>query len=463
MPVRIKITLLFTFVVFVILTLVCSGIYFFSYQDRIDRIKTRLTNRAITTARLLSQHEIIDHSLVRRIDSLTTLSLINKTVQVYDSQNNRIYTYSDLAGDTIHVDAKILEKARAEGQYYFSVNEKEAVVYYYAAASPGMVVVSAAQDEEGKKGLQSLFHILLASFLVGNIFVLASGYFFSGGLLQPIKKMTQEVEVISAHNLSRRIHLGNTKDEWYQLAHTLNNLLNRLQESFELQRRFISNASHELSTPLTAISSQIEVSLQRERSAEDYKKVMQSIHQDVLHMNKLTQALLEFAKASGNPGGLDFDLIRLDEIILNMPAEVARIDASYSAKIQFSALPDNEEKLLVFGNEPLLSSAIKNIVLNACKYSNDHTAMVQLQPQGPDWIISVRDNGAGIPKEEIDKIFQPFYRSQVKQAVKGFGLGLSLADKIIKIHKGTIEVQSNANEGSLFVIKLPAAHSLHRS
>src|SRR6476661_4209083 len=143
MPVRIRITLLFAFVVFIILMLVCSGIYFFSYEARIDRTKTRLINRAITMARLLSQREVFDHDLVKRIDSLTTLSLVNKTVQAYDAQNNRIYTYSDVAADTIHVAPTILEKARAKGKHHFAEGEREAVAYYYNPGGTGLVVIAA--------------------------------------------------------------------------------------------------------------------------------------------------------------------------------------------------------------------------------------------------------------------------------------------------------------------------------
>lgn len=457
MPVRIRITVLFALLVFIILFLVCSGVYYFSQQARISDIRNRLTNRAITTARLLNDQDVFNYDEIRRIDSLTALSLKNKTIQVYDEQDNRVYEYSEVPGDTLRVTPDVLQKARSKGNYSFSIGPKDAVAYHFTAGNPKIVVIAAAEDTEGKASLESLFHILLTGFFIGNLFVLVSGYFFSAGLLRPIKKITSDIEEISAQNLTRRISTGKAKDEWYRLAHTLNNLLNRLQDSFELQRRFISNASHELSTPLTAISSQIEVSLQRQRGAEDYRKVMHSVHEDVLHMTKLTQTLLEFAKASGNPGGLDFNLLRLDEIILRLPAEVAKFDATYLVKIGFAQLPDDEERLLVFGNETLLLSAIKNIVLNACKYSGDHTARVQLKPLDHHWMISIEDNGAGIPEAELDKIFQPFYRSDANRTAKGFGLGLSMANRIVKIHKGSISVQSVPGTGSLFTIQLPAA------
>lgn len=460
MPVRVRITLIFSLLVFIILAIVCSGIYYFSYQTRINNIKSRLVNRAITTARLLSQREIFDRELIKRIDSSTTLSYKNKTVQAYNYQNKRIYLYSDNPSDTLRIDLKKLDNARVSGSVYYTEGIKEVIAYHYTDNNSRLVMVVAGEDVEGRENLKNLSEILLISFLVGNIFVLISGYFFSKGLLLPIKNISKDVAEISAQNLARRIEPGKSKDEWYQLSVTLNDLLNRLQESFNMQRRFISNASHELSTPLTAISSQLEVSLQRERSAEEYKKVLLSIGQDVHHLTKLTQTLLEFAKASGNSGGLEIDLVRIDEIILNLPAAVAKINSAYTVKIEFDNLPEEEESLLVFGNEPLLFTAINNIVVNACKYSEDHTADVKLRVLENTISIVVKDDGKGIESSEIEKIFQPFYRTDESRREQGFGLGLSLANRIIKIHKGNIEVTSEINKGATFDITLPSAKSL---
>lgn len=460
MPVRFRITLLFSILVFIILSIVCSGIYYFSYKARINTIKTRLTNRAITTARLLSQQEIFDRSLVERIDSSTTIALKHKSVQAFDYQNRRIYRYSDVPNDTLQIDEEKLEAARLKGNVFFSDGDKDAVGYYYDKSSPRILIFVAGKDEEGKVYLKSLFRILVVSFLIGNIFVLISGYFFSGGLLLPIAKISRDVADISAQNLTRRIATGKTKDEWFQLSGTLNELLNRLQESFDLQRRFISNASHELSTPLTSISSQIEVSLQRKREAHEYEKVMGSIYQDVKHMSKLTQTLLEFAKASGDKGGLEIQLIRIDEVILNIPSEMVKVNPDYSVEIDFDELPEDDEGLLVFGNETLLATALKNIVTNACKYSDDHRAKVILRVRNKGIFISVIDQGKGIPEKKLKTIFQPFYRVEDNLLNEGFGLGLSLAERIIKIHKGRIEVKSEVGFGTTFDISLPGAKSL---
>lgn len=458
MTIRLRITLLFVGLVVIILGVVSGGIYYFSYIARVDNMKTRLTNRAITTAKMLGSSEIFDQKMVQQIDSFTTITLKNKTVQAYNEKNNKFYDYSDKVGDTLPVDAAILNEARAKGTRYLQMGKKEVVVYYEVNCM--IIVVSAGEDVDGKQSLQALIRILLFSFLIGTAVVLMTGYFFASLLMKPIRKITADVEDISAQNLARRLKTGDSDDEWYKLSSTLNSLLNRLQESFELQRRFISNASHELSTPLTSISSQLEVTFQRERDTDYYKQVMLSIYKDVRHMSQLTRTLLQFAMASGNAGGLDINLIRIDEIILRIPAEMVKINAQYAVTLQFERLPENEESLLVFGNEALLFTAIKNIVMNACKYSQNHKATVLLAIQEKRMTVRISDQGRGIPENQLKTIFQPFYRVKENIAGEGFGLGLSLADRIIKLHKGSISVVSKVNIGTIFTINLPAAKAL---
>ncbi len=460
MPVRIRITLLFTLLVFVILGLVCVSAYYFFDSSRINTIKTRLTNRAITVGRLLNRSDVFSNQLVQRIDSATSMAYINKVIQAYDYKNNKIYEYTSVPGDSLHVDAELLDNARIKGSLYFTTGEKEAVAYHYKDSKSRMVLVASAEDVEGRQNLYHLLKILLLTFSGGVAIAFLGGYFFSKGLLKPIKDIADEVNDISAQNFSSRIHTGQVRDEWYYLSDTLNALLNRLQQSFDLQKRFIAHASHELSTPLTSISSQIEVSLQRERAAEEYRQVMKSIHQDVVHMSKLTQTLLEFAKASGSPGGLEITLVRIDEVLFRLPSEVSKTNKAYSVSFEFDELPEEQDKLLVFGNEELLFTAIKNIVINGCKYSENQQAVVKLSIQNEEIIITVQDKGIGIPEAELAHIFQPFYRVNDDRIKEGFGLGLSLASRIIKLHNGKIKVSSKLGDGSLFTIRLPIAEGL---
>jgi signal transduction histidine kinase len=447
--------------VFIILGIVCVSIFYFSQQSRAETIKTRLANRSITTARLLSTSGLFDRELVKTIDSLTRLTLKDKSVQAYNQTDKRIYNYSDEAGDTIDVTPEILHKARATSSgYYFMKDDKDVVAYYYTETSPSMVVVSAAKDELGNENLDQLRTILIFSFLLGIIIASAGGYFFSNRLMSPIKRIANEVAEISAQNLARRIPTGKARDEWHEMTVTLNQLLDRLQESFELQRRFISNASHELSTPLTAISSQLEIALQRKRTPEEFERIIADVRQDVYRMNKLTQTLLEFAKAAGNKGGLNINLVRIDEILLEIPGILQKQNSIYEVFLQFDQLPDDENELLIFGNPDLLSSAVTNIVSNACKYSSDNKAIVSFSIREKDFFIDVSNQGEGVPPEEQEKIFEPFYRLANSSATAGFGLGLSLAQRIIKLHNGHVMVKSERGKGSNFTLIFPSARKV---
>jgi two-component system sensor histidine kinase ArlS len=464
MAVRTRITLLFTLLVVGILTLVCASVYYFSYSNRIQDIQTRLINRAITTGRLLGQGGVFDRALIRKIDASTSVSMKDKVVQAYDNDDKCIYWDSDDPADTLSVERSVLDKARkGKARIYFTQAKKDAIAFYYTDENARFVIIAAAYDEAGNEKLRHLRLVLSLSFIGGILISIIGGYFFSIKLLHPLRRIADEVNEISARNLARRIRsaAGDPKDEWYYLSDTLNQLLNRLQESFEIQGRFIANASHELSNPLTSISSQLEVALQRVRTVEEYRQVIQSVYQDARQMSRLTQILLEFARASGTAAGLEIDLIRIDEILLRLPSEITKVNPLFTVILDFEQLPEAEEALLIFGNEELLFTAIRNIVSNACKYSEDHQAIVRLSVGPKEISIAVRDKGRGIASEDLEKIFQPFYRSDDGMAIPGFGLGLSLARRILHLHKGTIVVDSVVGKGSLFSIALPIAAFTH--
>ena len=310
------------------------------------------------------------------------------------------------------------------------------------------------------KALSQLKIILLLIFICGNAIVIVLGYFFTKKLLQPIRKIANAITDINVLSLENRIESENVHGDWNYLTDTLNELLNRLQKSFELQRRFISSASHELSTPLTSISSQLEVSLQKNRKEEEYREVMQSVLQDVRHLSKLTQTLLTFATASGVAGGLQIEPVRIDEILMQLPGEISKTNTGFSVKLEFDQLPENADSLLVFCNDDLLFTAIKNVVSNACKYSTDGVARIKLSVELKEIIIAVEGNGKGIPDNELAHIFQPFYRAEDSGTIGGFGVGLPLVDRIIKLHKGEIKIHSIVGKETTFNIHLPIAESI---
>jgi len=461
MKIKYRITLLFTVVVTAILLLLCISVYYFSNLNREIEFRERIKNRAITTVSLLIKVAGINKDILRRIDETTLVSLEQKSFVVYDYNDKEVYSYTDEGATPVKVTTAILERTKMKGEYYFIRKSRDVVAIRYEDNGNQYIVVGAAYDKDGFQKLSELKFILIFSFITGVLITFLSGLFFSKRLVVPIQKITSEVKEISSQNLSRRIDIREPKDELYQLSSTFNELLNRLQESFEIQRRFIANASHELSTPLTSVSSQLEITLQNERSADEYRSVIYSVYDDVKSLTQLTRSLLEIAKASGTSDGIELSLVRIDELLMRLPAELRKADSKYLIELHFETFPDNEDKLLVFGNTDLLYSAIKNIVVNACKYSENHTANVSLFFSDNELQIVVSDEGPGIKEDEITLVFQPFYRGEEVTVKQGFGLGLPLASRIIKLHKGTITVNTVKGKGSAFTITIPIARSFH--
>lgn len=457
MSVRLKITLLFLGLVFCILGLVCTSIYIFSSASRGRYIESRLKNVAITTGNFLSRDEIFSYDIIRKIDSLTAKAFTRKIVLAYNQFNKKIYSFYDNDDDTLILNSAVLSKARSKEKIYTRIDKRDVVFYHYMKGNDDFIIVVGGYDEFGHQNLKNLSIILLLSFIPGILIAVLVGYIFSKILLKPLERIADQANEISAANLIKRLDTGSVRDEWNYLTETLNNLLNRLEESFKLQGQFISNASHELFTPLTSISSQLEISLQRERTPEEYRKIMYSVYDDIQHISKLTGTLLEIAKASGSKSGIEIKRVRIDEVILLIISKISKEDKDYKVLVDFSKLPANEESLVVLGNEELLLAAISNIVVNGCKYSSNQQATISLYSNAKNIIISIQNTGTGIPQNELENIFQPFYRIDENYTNIGFGLGLSLAKKIIQLHDGKITVISKKDEETVFLIYLVPA------
>lgn len=453
---RHKITLLFTLLVTAILLGVSISVYYFSALERQGIYKKRLTSRALNYAQIFSYFSDSSNSVLNRINTSSMDLIARKSVEIYSTSGEKKYTYAMQKDDTIGIDTKVIDETIANNQYYYKTKEREALAIYYAEEGyGGVIVIVAGYDIDGWTQLKKLKRIFIFAVLFAVIVILIAGHVFSKQLLKPVAQIIREVNDISSHNLSHRIQTGETQDELNQLANTFNELLDRLQESFTSQRRFISNASHELSTPLTSISSQLQVALQRNRTTEEYRQVMQSVQEDVMQMRELTKSLLEIAK-TGSQGSIELNEIRIDEILFRVMADMKKVNSEYQIELDFIDSDENEDYgFLVFGNADLLYIAVKNLVENGCKYSDDHVARVDLLLRNGSTIVEVKSIGEPIAEDEMERIFQPFYRSSNSAGKSGFGLGLALAKRIVGLHKGTLEVKSDVKSETSFIITLP--------
>lgn len=459
MQIKYRITFVYTIIVAIVLLLLCTAIYLFSQRDRENQFKDRLVGHANSIALLIKTKEF-DPQLVKQVNMASPSSLYQKSIYVFDESTtdtvNETFSYNDKGAEELDVTKEMLDNADPGTPRYFEIGDRNVAVVKHQDKKDVYTVIVAAYDKDSSAWLSKLRIILLACFLfsIGTTFV--SGYIFSLSLVKSISKFTQKIKHISSEKFSMRLETGSGKDELQKLAITINDLLDRLQSSFNTQRRFIDNASHELSTPLASISSQLDVTLQRDRSSEEYKRAFISLNDDVKHLSLLVRSLLEMAKVSGSAGGTELASVRIDELLLRLPPEMKKISPFYDVNIEFGEFPDDENALVMFGNEHLLYSAIKNIVHNACKFAEDKRAQVKLNFTNKNILISIHDNGPGIEPEEIQNIFQPFYRSRKhNNYVAGSGLGLSLANRIIKLHKGDMEIRSELGKGTTFIIMLP--------
>jgi len=453
---RHKITLLFSLLVTAILLVVSLSVYYISALDRQEIFTKRLMSRANNNAQIFSYVNDTSWIFLDRINTSTLETLPQKSVEIYDLNGNVVYKYYSNGAVTPGVTSEVIDAAVTSGRHYYKSGRREALAVPYGEGDDRIVVVIAAYDADGWNQLGRLEQIFFFSLLIGTAISFVAGHLFSKQLLKPVAEMIREVNEISSHNLSTRLKTGKTQDELNQLASTFNDLLDRLQEYFTAQRRFISNASHELSTPLTSISSQLEVTLQRDRSTEEYRQVMQSVQEDVVQMRQLTKSLLEIAK-TGSEGSIELNKIRIDEVLFKVMGDIKKTNPAYQVELSFSDSAEVEDSFLVFGNSDLLYIAVKNIVENGCKYSPDHTSRINLWFENGSTNIEVKSNGKPIRQEEVEKIFQPFYRSANATGTHGFGLGLALAQRIVGLHKGFITVQSEEGMETAFTVTVPTA------
>ena len=456
MKIKFKIALIFTVLVTLIILMLGIGVYYFSSLNRQDQFTQRLRNRALTNARLLIELEEMNKPLLKKIDSLTMNLLFEERIMIYDAKNNLVYVNRSEITQPAAPDTVLLNKIKQEKEYHFTENEYDGVGTMYNVKGNDYLIVATAFDRVGLATLSQLQKILMISGLVGVLITLIIGYLFSINLLRPLNRINAEMKEISFQNISRRIATNKTKDELNELAKTFNSLLERLEGSFNNQKSFISNASHELSTPLAAISSQLEVALMQNRNEQEYKNILASVQEDVVRLNNLVRKLLELAKA-GSGKGITLEPIRVDEILLSAVEEVTKLHQSYQVFFSFDQIPDDDSSCYVYGNEELLYIAIKNIIENACKYSPSHNAWVNFAIQSDKKVIRIKDEGIGMTKEEMNKVFEPFFRSEKAGIISdGLGLGLSMSSGIIRLHKGDISIESEPDKGSVFTIVLPS-------
>lgn len=295
--------------------------------------------------------------------------------------------------------------------------------------------------------LENLLYILSFILPIILIFAVIGGNFIIYKSFLPIENILDELKQINANDLSARLKTTNTKDEIYQLINEVNNLLSRLENSFERISQFSSDASHELKTPLTIIKGEIEVALRKERSVNEYKEALTTSLNEICVIEQTINDLLFLAK---NEKDLIID--KQEEFYLDELTDESINELKNFAKLhKVEVTLEVKDSLELLGFPNLLKIAIKNALKNAIQFSNENSKVIIKIFKKDDFLnISIQDFGIGIAKEEQNKIFEKFYRTDKSRNKNsgGTGLGMSILKKIIDIHKAEINIKSIENQGT---------------
>ncbi|PSL48245.1 signal transduction histidine kinase [Chitinophaga niastensis] len=453
MKIRNRLTLLFTGVIAALLVLFALVVYFSFSHDREEEYYKNLRQQAITKANLLLDAKVTP-AVLQLIYKNASGSRSQEEVAIYDTAFHLLY-HDAVEIDKVKETKAMIRDITDHKEIEFHQAGLQVVGFLYSHNGNDYIITAAAEDEYGLARLKNLTWTLFITFFAAVIVGLLAAQFFSHQALKPVSAMVDKVEVITATNLDLRLDEGNGKDEIAELAVTFNLMLDRLEQSFDAQKHFVSNISHELRTPLTAMMAELEITASRERPAAEYRASMYHAIADAQQLVKLSNSLLDLAKASYDPAEITFKEIRLDEVLMDARRDILQAHPDYTIKVVFEEDEDDDDVVSVTGNEYLLKVAFTNLLENGCKFSSPPEVTVTVTWFKAYTILRFTDEGIGVSRDDLPHIFTPFYRGANHRFVDGNGIGLSLSQKIIRLHKGNISVVSRPGSGTVFTVELP--------
>ncbi|MVM37836.1 HAMP domain-containing protein [Spirosoma sp. HMF3257] len=452
MSLRNRLTLLFTAIVSVLLALFCLILYLVASQYVSNEFQTRLQAEALTAGHLLVGREPVGPTLFKLMDKNQLTVLPQEEIIIYNAENRLIY---ESGTDYLTVTPAILAHVRQSQIVHWREKNRDIVGIYFTENQTPSVIFASAVDTFGGRTIQNLAYILAIGWFLMTALMMVAGRFYAGRTLRPISQINRRMDEITASNLSLRLPEGTSGDELTQLAQRFNRMLTRLEEAFSLQRSFVSHASHELRTPLTAITGQLEVSLLAEDEPDELRATLHSVLDDVRGLNRMVNGLLALAKANMDESSVPMGRVQLDSLLDQVRLDFQRLQPNYTIHVHIvpSDAPDTHWQLT--GSEPLLRTAFFNLIDNGGKFSPDHTVSVTLSTKGKLVQLSVHNAGSIIPDDQLTAIFVPFQRGRNASGQPGYGIGLPLAERIIRLHQGRIQVESSVTSGTTFMVTLP--------
>jgi signal transduction histidine kinase len=421
-------------------------IYVFESNYRKQSFQERLKQRVVITEKIFLEKESFSPIDLEKITNQFLHTLPEETEEVIQIKKNfePVFKYKypkKVKSDLSKNNTLEFEYSEIQGESgIFNVKGKE------------YLIIVTAVDHVGLKNLSFLKNIIIILVLLGIPLISIGSFIIARRALLPISKKIDKANTITATNLHQRLNVHNPNDELGNMAIAFNKLLDRLEESFEAQKAFIRNASHEIRNPLTAIMGEAEVINSRVRTTEEYQKSLTTILSEAETLNLTVNNLLQLSKVNANEESINYHTLQFNDFLI----EIKESFDFLNPKNQVSLSVENDSKeFSISGNKNLLKTAILNLFDNACKFSSNNKVEVSLKKDKNWLILSVKDLGIGIENNEVKKIITPFYRGNNVINIKGSGIGLSLTSRIINLHEGVLEINSEIGIGTEVQVILP--------
>lgn len=442
LSIKLKITLWYTAFMALLIILTLIVLFSISSVQVLSDARARLRN---TVLQAFSEIDYED-GLLTFDDDINYLEE-GVYISVYDAQGYLLYgrTPTGFSGASTLIMDQMQQVGSGQDFWY---------VYDYCQSVDGYGnlwirgVASHSRSDSILRIITNAALILLPFFVA---FIALGGYLITAKALRPLSAMTETARAISEGNdLTRRIRLGSGRDEVHVLAHTFDQMMERLQCSFETEKQFTSDVSHELRTPVAVILSQCEYASQEGTPSEELRGSIGVIGAQARKMSALISQLLTLARADSGKQKLQYELVNLSEL-----AEIIVEEQSIAAEEKgITLLTDIQPEILLRADETMMMRLFINLISNSITYGKPggHT-LVTLSANEAEITGSVQDDGIGIPADKLDKIWQRFYQvdpARTSGSSSGSGLGLSMVKWIVQAHGGRIEVSSRLGEGSCF-------------
>lgn len=451
MTIRNRLALFFAGIAALMLLALAAMVLTLATSNRKTEFFRTLQKEALTKANVLLNSRI-DAATLQEIYRSNRSTLSEVEVAIYNTDFELVY-HDAVDIDIVKETPDLLASIAAKGVVSYTQDAYEILGTVLRHRGKDFIITAAAIDEAGKAKLAFLYRAVVIVCLV--LIVLASllSRWVAGKALQPISAMAANTKVLGYGNMHLRLALPAQPDELYELATSFNHLLDRLEAALDNEKAFVSNAAHQLRTPLSTMLTRLQL-VQPPQPYSEAALMAAVAHtiEDIQQYHRLITSLLQLSKAHGDATQISMQAIRMDDIIMDAVQALRQQQAHYRVALDFAALAQRDEPLHVWGNYDLLYNGLLNVIDNACKFSPDYTAFVKLSVLDDNIQLLCEDNGPGIDETLMSRIFTPFVKGAHS---RGTGIGLALAHKVVILHKGAIHVRNKKGGGAIVQIALP--------